>query len=107
MNRLLVYMVCICSLPLKPPFPSHPSAAAAAKLLQSCPTMCDPIDGITKPWIDLPTSYSKFPLDVYFTYGKVCFPLLLSQFVPPSLPPPHLHKSLLYVCISTAALQIG
>ena len=107
MNRLLVYMVCIWSLPLKPPFPSHPSAAAAAKLLQSCPTMCDPIDGITKPWIDLPTSYSKFPLDVYFTYGKVCFPLLLSQFVPPSLPPPHLHKSLLYVCISTAALQIG
>ena len=23
----------------------QPNAAAAAKLLQSCPTMCDPIDG--------------------------------------------------------------
>ena len=24
---------------------SHPAAAAAAKLRQSCPTLCDPIDG--------------------------------------------------------------
>ena len=24
---------------------SHPAAAAAAKSLQSCPTLCDPIDG--------------------------------------------------------------
>ena len=23
----------------------HPAAAAAAKLLQSCPTLCDPTDG--------------------------------------------------------------
>ena len=27
------------------------SAAAAAKLLQSCPTMCDPIDGSSVPGI--------------------------------------------------------
>ena len=26
-------------------FCSHPAAAAAAKALQSCPTLCDPIDG--------------------------------------------------------------
>ena len=26
-------------------FPSFPFAAAAAKSLQSCPTLCDPIDG--------------------------------------------------------------
>ena len=24
---------------------NHPAAAAAAKLCQSCPTLCDPIDG--------------------------------------------------------------
>ena len=28
-----------------PKYCSHPFAAAAAKLLQSCPTLCDPIDG--------------------------------------------------------------
>ena len=32
-------------LPGKPDF-KHAAAAAAAKLLQSCPTLCDPIDGI-------------------------------------------------------------
>ena len=26
-------------------FTTEPPAAAAAKLLQSCPTLCDPIDG--------------------------------------------------------------
>ena len=33
---------------LRPPIPSHPAAAAAAaaaKSLQSCPTLCDPVDG--------------------------------------------------------------
>ena len=25
--------------------PRHPAAAAAVKALQSCPTLCDPIDG--------------------------------------------------------------
>ena len=27
------------------PWTEEPDAAAAAKLLQSCPTLCDPIDG--------------------------------------------------------------
>ena len=31
--------------PLPPPTPSYPSAFAAAKSLQSCPTLCNPIDG--------------------------------------------------------------
>ena len=30
---------------LKPTYPTSPAAAAAAKSLQSCPTLCDPIDG--------------------------------------------------------------
>ena len=29
----------------EPPGKPHAAAAAAAKLLQSCPTLCDPIDG--------------------------------------------------------------
>ena len=32
-------------------------------------------------------SYSKFPLAIYFLYGKVYVPMLLSQFVPPFLSP--------------------
>ena len=28
----------------------HNLGAAAAKSLQSCPTLCDPIDGIPRPW---------------------------------------------------------
>ena len=41
-----VIIICTCALPLEPPSPppSYPSAAAAAKSLQSCPTLCNPID---------------------------------------------------------------
>jgi len=31
--------------------------------------------------------YSNFPLAIYFTYGNVCFSMLLSQFLPPSPSP--------------------
>ena len=34
-----------CSLPLAPPEKPNTAAAAAAKSLQSCPTLCDLIDG--------------------------------------------------------------
>ena len=51
---------------LPPPTPSHPS-----RLSQS-------------PRPELPASYGKFPLAVYFTYGNVYVSMLLSQFVPPS-----------------------
>ena len=37
-------LYCTETLP-KTPFPLFPSAAAAAKSLQSCPTLCNPIDG--------------------------------------------------------------
>ena len=52
--------------PLPPPIPSHPS-----RLSQS-----------TR--FELPASYSKFPLVIYFTRGNVYISMLLSQFVPPS-----------------------
>ena len=40
----LILVICVLSLSLFF-FLSSPAAAAAAKSLQSCPTLCDPIDG--------------------------------------------------------------
>lgn len=42
-----------------------------------------------------------------FAYGRVYMSVLLSQFVPHSSFPQGVHKSVLYVCISMAALQTG
>ena len=55
---------------------------------------------------ELLASY-KFPLGIYFTYGIAYVSTLLFQFVPPSLSPTLSTKSFLYLCVSTAALQIG
>ena len=48
-SRCFVWLMSICpsSTPTGPihPAPTQSPAAAAAKLLQSCPTLCDPIDG--------------------------------------------------------------
>ena len=45
-HSYLVAISEICAaLILSSPHPTHPNAAAAAKSLQSCPTLCDPIDG--------------------------------------------------------------
>ena len=52
--------------PLPPPSPPHPS-----RLSQS-----------TR--FELPASYSKFPLAIYFTYGNGYVAMLLSQFIPPT-----------------------
>ena len=54
---------------LLPPTPSHPS-----RLSQ-------------RTWFELPTSYSKFPLAICFTYGNVYVSMLLSQFIPLSPSP--------------------
>ena len=40
---VLLVFVCNCNIHCQ--CPPHSAAAAAAKLLQSCPTLCDPIDG--------------------------------------------------------------
>ena len=56
---------------------------------------------------ELPVSYSKFPLAIYFIYGNVYVSMLLSQCVPPS-PSLAVSRSLFpIVCVSFAALQIG
>ena len=73
---------------LPPPTPSHSS-----RLSQST-------------WFELPASYSKFPLAIYFACGNVYVSGLLS--IHSTLFFPHcVHMSVLYVCISVAALPIG
>ena len=63
--------------PLPPPTPSHPSRLSHST------------------GFELPASYSKSPLVIYFTYGDVYVPMLLS--ICPSLSSPHcVHKSRAY-----------
>ena len=38
---------------------------------------------------ELPVLYSRFPLAICFTRGSVHMSIIISQFVPPSPPPPH------------------
>ena len=66
-------------------FPPSPSPSHASKLIQS-------------PCLSF-LRHGKFLLAIYFTYGNVSFH--------PLLPSPHVHKSILYVCFSIAALQIN
>ena len=60
------------------------------------------------------SSYSNFTLAICFAHGNVYTCVLLSQFIPPLnsfhpplAPAPHVRKSILYVCVSIPALQIG
>ena len=52
-----------------------------------------PLQVVTESWFEFPESYSKFPLAIYLTHGKVCFhvslsiPPTLSFFPAPPLPP--------------------
>ena len=66
---------------LPPPTPSHPS-----RLSQSTD-------------VELPASYSKFPLAGYFIYGDVYTSVWLFQFIPPLLSP-LCPQTVLSVCIS-------
>ena len=60
MNHTQVY---ICSLPLDPPsyLPLHPTLL-----------------GCYEHWFELPESYTKFPLSIYFTYGTI-LKILITQ----------------------------
>ena len=62
------------------------AAAAAAKSLQSCPTLCDPIDG-SPPGSPVP---GIFPARV-LEWGAIAFSALAASGFPSKrLPPPHL-----------------
>ena len=55
----------------------------------------------TEHQVELPESYSNFPLAIYFTYGQVYVLMVPFQFIPPSLSPDCVHKSALYICASS------
>ena len=55
---------------------------------------------------EVPESYSKFPLAIYFTYGFVNVYVTFSIGLPFSLFSSHsIHRCVLYVCFSIAALK--
>ena len=63
---------------------------------------------VTEPLFEFPESYSKFPLAIYFTYDIVNFYITLSIHLPFSLLSSHcVHRSVLSVCFSIAALKIN
>ena len=78
------YILSLLSLPFTPS--SNPSPSRASPSTAPCV-------------IQVPT--------IYFTHGNVCISMLISQFVPPSSSPCCVHKSILYVFVSSPALQIG
>ena len=41
-----------------------------------------PLDVVKEHGVELPGSYSKLPLAIYFAYGNVYVSMLLSQFPP-------------------------
>ena len=51
--------------------------------------------------------YSKFPLAIHFTYGSIYMSILNSQFIPPFPSPSCMPRSVLYICVSTPAFEIG
>ena len=60
---------------------------------------------VAEPQDELPASYNKSPLVIYFTYSNVYVSMLLSQFVPPLLPLPY-PQSVLFVFVSFAELPM-
>ena len=63
---------------------------------------------VAEPLFEFPESHSKFPLAICFTRGIINFYVTLSIRLPFSLLSSHLvHRSVLYVCFSIAALKIN
>ena len=80
----------------------------------SLPGLFPPISLPTLPFslpqspFEFPEPCSKFPLAICYTHGIVSFYVLLSIHLPISLLPSHrVHRSVPYVCFSTAALKIN
>ena len=83
--------------------------AYAPSLLSLPPTShpSPPLQVVTEPQLEFPESSSKFPLAIWHMVVGMfpCHSLHSSH--PLLLPPAHVHKSVLCVCISIAALKIG
>ena len=111
MNQPQVYL---CFLPLEPPFllpPSPPTplgctgpwfeSSEFSSVALSCPTLCNPMDCSTTSLSHRANSHGLTILH-RIVYMFPCYFLHTSHPLPP---PSHVHKSVLYVCISIAALQ--
>ena len=82
------------------PFPPKPPC--------HLPSLHTLLDFVMEPLFEVPESYNKLPLTICFTYGIVNFHVILSIHLTLSLlPSSRVHKSVLYVCFSIAALQIN
>ena len=66
-----------------------------------------PLQVDIEPCFEFPEAHSKFPLAIYFTYGNVSFHVTLSIHLTLSSPIPMSISLFLYVCFSTAVLQIN
>ena len=79
-----------------------------SSLLRLPPTLpIPPLQVVTKHQADLPVLCACFPLAIYFTlvvYLCPCHSLTSSQL---TLPPPHVLKSILYVCVFIPVLLLG
>ena len=73
-----------------------PLSLATPPNYHSIPPLCF----VTEIWFECSDSYIKSPPTIYFTYNSVYVPVLLSPFSPPSPPPAHVHKSVLYVYVT-------
>ena len=91
MNQLCVCVcVCACMCACAPPFWAFPAP---------------PLQVITERWAELLVLDSSFPVALYFPRG-VFMSNLISQFIPPSHSP-CVCTSVLYVCVSVPALELG
>ena len=72
---------------------------------ESATGICKSLLGCHQHWVEIPASYSEFPLAFYFTYGNAYVSMLLSQVFNSFLR--LLYPQVCSVCISTAALKIG
>ena len=81
-------------------------------ILRLPPTLpIPPLQVVTKHQADLPVLCSCFPLAIYqlsilhlVVYTCPCYSLTSSQF---TLPPPHVLKSILYICVFIPVLPLG
>ena len=84
---------------------SFSHACMHAKSLQSCLTLCNPMDKqptrLLCPW-DFPGKSTGVGCHCLLRLS-----MLLSQFVPPSPSPLHVHMFILYICVSIPDLQAG
>ena len=94
-DKSLPWVVKLAKIELLPVKPQGESAIG----IHMSPPSSHPIPHlwvVIEHWCELPESYSKSPLAIYFTYGDMYVSMLLSHFAPPS---PSLPVSTSLLCL--------